>query len=479
MFVAGQDNPLPAAGPSATMGSGYMCRDTSATPELEGASAVGSHSADCGGKAMAKCRWHSQSEHLAFATCVGSRAAASSASDTNSARSKGEPTLGNAQTAALEAGIAAAVSAMAGEAEFANRSETAFALLRRGCCQCSRLPGGNKALGAVGREEKAVVVSFLARVARRRSAERQVRELGAVLLGSGSSAWLRLVRAAAADSSPLHKLLATEIEAAERQAHERRRRTHPQTLQCQQQQPQQLPLYTSRWSTGLEVDRTKADYVELADSDDEEEWEDQREEILEGSIARCHGHAWTGPMQSLSRNRSPNAMLRSPPVPPCHGARIFLREVATQRFLTVTEVLGVECCVMTELPASLFICHWRVEGVQTGGESVGAAARPCSSAALLGFAHEGVPGLGRFLGLRRPWRRRQLRDALASRGAGDLEACCASRHLGETESFFWQGSGAPLQHISSGLWLYVDAEQPEKVLLRPDGESCWEALPTT
>lgn len=91
---------------------------------------------------------------------------------------------------ALSAGIDAVMSAMSGEARFTNENEAAFALLRKGCRHSARSEA--MPLRLVIPEQQAVVVSFLARVADRRSAARRVKELGRILL-KASPSWQHLL----------------------------------------------------------------------------------------------------------------------------------------------------------------------------------------------------------------------------------------------------------------------------------------------
>lgn len=82
------------------------------------------------------------------------------------------------------------MSAMSGEARFTNENEAAFALLRKGCRHSAR--SDKMPLRLVIPEQQAVVVSFLARVADRRSAARRVKELGRILLKTSPS-WQHLL----------------------------------------------------------------------------------------------------------------------------------------------------------------------------------------------------------------------------------------------------------------------------------------------
>lgn len=84
-----------------------------------------------------------------------------------------------ARLQALQLGVVAIVDAMDGEVKFANNNETAFSLFRRGCRHCEKKTGDLDDIGP-----KASILAFLARIASRRGAARQLQELGAILLTS-------------------------------------------------------------------------------------------------------------------------------------------------------------------------------------------------------------------------------------------------------------------------------------------------------
>jgi len=149
-------------------------------------------------------------------------------------------------------------------------------------------------------------------------------------------------------------------------------------------------------------------------------------------------------------------------VPP-HESRIFLRERLSKRFLSITHVDDYDCCAMTDRATSLFVCHWVGKGCEgsSAWEPGSQGEEPCAdSSPDVGFAHEGVPALGCFLGCRRRW------------ADHDWEVCCASRNFGKREHFRW-GTDTSLQHRSSGLWLWVESDQ---VLLHTEKKSFWEVL---
>jgi len=312
------------------------------------------------------------------------------------------PAAESDRTLVLQHGVGAVIEAMSGEVAFANSNEAAFAMLRRGCHHCAQLP---EALDAM--EPKDTVLAFLARVASRRTAVRQVKELGRIL--AQAEAWRSLL----VDAPP--------------------------------------PL---------------------------------RDVLLANSPRRASLAAEAAVVVNWR-------LLQTTDPAPVQDARVFLRERRSKRFLTVADVLAVECCIMTELPASLFVCHSAASTARLPEESskqevdpdvaekedtARSAGAEEAETTTLGFEHEGVPAPGRFLIGRRPWRRTSLRDALT--GSGDWQLCCTSRDFGRHEEFLW-GSDATLQHASSGFWLYVDLASPGEVQLQAEKRSAWEALPAT
>mmetsp|Transcript_48364 Transcript_48364/g.90572 ORF Transcript_48364/g.90572 Transcript_48364/m.90572 type:complete len:340 (-) Transcript_48364:158-1177(-) len=322
-----------------------------------------------------------------------------------------KPADGNALAEkALLAGIEAVLSAMSGEVRFTNENEAAFALLRKGCRHCAgKDPGGVEALRQVSPEKKAVIVAFLGRIAEsRRLVARRVQELGAILAQSSPS-WQELL----AHSEPLggpNGLLAADLK----------------------------ELAISMPAAGPTVPVTASGDLNLP-----------AELVLE------------------------------------HEARIFLRERGSQRYLSIVcspTNDAAACIMMTELPVSLFVCYMYGKGSAGLSDAYGSSfsteeteisSQPSKSrlSALedetleFGLAHEGIPGLGRFLGSQRRWTRRWT----------EVEFCCSSRCFGKRE--IWsRGSGASLQHQSSGKWLYVDPSNPDQVILSSQDQSAWEVL---
>jgi len=295
---------------------------------------------------------------------------------------------GDGRIATLQRGVNAIIDAMAGEVQFANDNEAAFALFRKGCLHCEQFP---EILDAVG--PKTTIVDFLARVAVRRTTVRQVQEL-AVILGK-AKAW----RVAFGQMPPALSSVLSSY----------------------------LPL---------QVMMTETTEEEVA------------------SVAK-------------------------EPRGPGQDARIFLRECQSLRWLTVIERSTSDiACTMTECAASLFVCHRSSDQECEAAFEEDAAGHQevwgADANSRLGFEHEGVPACGRFLAVRPDWRQGSLRDALL--GSGDLQLRCTGRQFGRQEEFRWC-KGDTVQHLPSGLWLYVDPQLPEQVLLNPLKGSSWEALP--
>mmetsp|Transcript_88442 Transcript_88442/g.250698 ORF Transcript_88442/g.250698 Transcript_88442/m.250698 type:complete len:299 (+) Transcript_88442:134-1030(+) len=275
---------------------------------------------------------------------------------------------------ALERGVTAVIDAMAGEVQFANANEAAFALLRRGCRHCARQ---TCALDAV--EPKATVVAFLDRISARRTAARQLQELAAILVQAPG--WQPVL----AEGPP--RLLA----------------------------------------------------------------------VLAADL----------PVRDALARVSPPWLAKEAP-PPAQDARVFLREKRSGLFLTIAELPARERegCVMTAQACSLFIVS---RGHQSAPpDEVNDDIFVPEAGATLGFEHEGVPAFGRFLACRRPWQ-----QALAG---GGLQLCCTGKRFGRQEEFRWD-VGSALQHVPSGLWLYVDPAFPAEISVRAMERSAWEALP--
>lgn len=329
--------------------------------------------------------------------------------------------------AVLRVGVRAVIDAMAGEVRFVNENEKAFALFRRGCRLCAKMP---LELAAVS--SKDTIVAFMVRIAMRKSIGRQLQELGMILVQVSS--WRDLLANA---PSPLMEVLAAEA-----------------------------ALLTALMAA--RVDKTQP-----------------------------------------SSKTEPEPV--SSPAPE-HKARFFLREKQTRRFLTVADAIaGKERCIMTELPASLLICHSKDaehgESRKSSGEcemieleeraskdkeqqSAGQApvsplvsmvedlcddddsfSDEDSASAILGFVHEGVPALGCFLAGSR--KSNGVRDAVTSSPSYELR--CNSTTFGRQENFRWC-KDARIQHVPTGLWLFVDSAEPEVIALRAAQHSCWEAL---
>ena len=132
--------------------------------------------------------------------------------------------------------------------------------------------------------------------------------------------------------------------------------------------------------------------------------------------------------------------------------KIFLREVKTQRYLSVAQRQRNVKVFMTELPVSLFVTHTREEQFK--------------GICTLGFQHEGLPACGAFL-------RANQRFLEIFTSSDSLEVVCDGSHSCSDE-FVWHPD-ATIQHASSGRWLSVDGDN---VVLHMSNKSCWEAIPT-
>lgn len=293
---------------------------------------------------------------------------------------------------AMCSGVSAVVTAMSGEVQFLNDNEQAFALFRRGCRYCSDL---HDALEDV--EPKDVIIAFLARVALRKGAARQLRELCGILV-------------------KVHVWRDELLKG-----------------------PQQL------------VEVLSADASILA--------------------------AFAGASPEL---RAAVAQQSGAGAAPGHGARIFLREALSGRFLTVTERREREHdaptfeCIMTERPVSLFVCFEADEVEECDATDFKGSCRGGSIDGLvLGFAHEGLPALGCFLGTARARRRDSLRTAMF--GAKPPELRCDSLSLEDKGQWQWMTDGT-VQHVGTRWWLHVDPKNPGVAIMQDSGQSRWEAL---
>lgn len=158
--------------------------------------------------------------------------------------------------------------------------------------------------------------------------------------------------------------------------------------------------------------------------------------------------------------------------------RAFLRDQRSQRYLSVAELNSAVACVMTSRPASLFVCHHvlRPSGRSRKGaspkveEGVGGESVVPLATSVLGFEHEGIPAFQCFLTCRRRWR-----NPLVSGATHELR--CEGSGFGRGEEFQWHPNST-LQHMPTGLWLYVDPSNPVEVILHASKKSVWEALPT-
>lgn len=310
------------------------------------------------------------------------------------------------RAATLHRGVQAIVGAMAGEVQFTNENEEAFGLFRRGCRQCAQLPATLEAV-----DPKATIVAFLVRSAARRSAERQLQELGSILAQTAS--WHDLLSEA---PEPLQTIIARVLSDV-----------HPRDM------------LTGR-------------HVLLG-----------RRQAVEQTLCELEPHQDAG--WNLPVKADP---CKAAVAPPADEARVFLRERVSQRYLTIAEYQSAECCMMTETVVSLFVCHHSCSS-ESGDANEDAddskGMNELAHGVELGFEHEGVPALGRFLTCRRSWLPR-----------GDPELSCKGWDLSRNEEFHWHPD-ATIQHVNSGRWLYVDPDAPDKVAMHLSTKSSWEVLP--
>eukprot|EP00929_Paragymnodinium_shiwhaense_P120711 TRINITY_DN92740_c0_g1_i1.p1 TRINITY_DN92740_c0_g1~~TRINITY_DN92740_c0_g1_i1.p1 ORF type:complete len:493 (+),score=79.01 TRINITY_DN92740_c0_g1_i1:92-1570(+) len=410
---------------------------------------------------------------------------------------------------ALRDGVQAVVEAMASEVQFLNKKEQAFADFRRGCRHCITLPGNLEAV-----EEKALVVEFLQRIAQRRATASQVKEL-AGLLADASASWRQILLQS---KSPLRDLLDMC-------------KFGPQDHQAAAAAPQQAPPLAVQAGSA----RTHQD-----------SGSPQRLRLISRVMSGREGQKPQKPPAQIGEGRC--TISKPTPSPPSADSRVFLREFRSKRYLTVAFASAVldpvvaaqgvladasarpeqppedqhRHCVMTELPASLFVCHrkdfashtwtgdvavaarwhrhhsighggqegtwslWELQDqAQRGAEADDSQPSPSEEEAdsrICGFAHEGIPEFGHFLAPK-PWHRATLRDALTL-GAGkglpgdnrSKELCCMSPAFDKQEEFRWEQDGT-IQHIASERWLYVDPDYPDKVYMHDSKKSAWQALP--
>jgi len=421
---------------------------------------------------------------------------------------------------ALQRGVDAVVGAMAGEVQFANDNERAFALFRRGCHHCAQRPEDLDAIGP-----KDTILAFLNRVAGRKTAARQLQELGAILVQA--TAWRELFSEAPAalisvlaeeEQGVVAAALAQQVESALAPPGDGTRVFLRERCSMR---------YLTVWPT--------ASWVAAAPTMDNHDLDPYDSPVLPWDQIGCD------PQQSFKEEQDDH----------------FERGAAAERAR----------CVLTERATSLFICShgcsssfstapvdaegptcplghvlqpwttkggacdgcgretWRGEqvldcrecdwylcqschssalgkslspekrrararastwssarsadacnGAVARSRADSAASTTAESGVVLGFAHEGVPALGRFLVARKPWPA-SLRSAFTG-GRANLELFCASKCLGRQEEFRW-GADATIQHVPSGLWLYVDPSSPGTVCLHAFERSTWEALSAT
>ncbi|CAE7348595.1 tuf1 [Symbiodinium sp. CCMP2456] len=155
-----------------------------------------------------------------------------------------------------------------------------------------------------------------------------------------------------------------------------------------------------------------------------------------GILAKCDDTRewWKWPAQTVVQ---PPLLAIHEESAPRHEDRIFLRDRITSRYLSIIVQHGSAIqCTMTEKPASLFVVHADMAEYQE---------------AWLGFAHEGLPAFGCFLGYNN-----FFESWYASLGAGSEHPLpCEAEGLQAHSTFKWHPD-ATLRHLSSGLWLLGD-----------------------
>ncbi|CAK9036344.1 unnamed protein product [Durusdinium trenchii] len=115
---------------------------------------------------------------------------------------------------------------------------------------------------------------------------------------------------------------------------------------------------------------------------------------------------------------------------PRNSARIFLRELHTQRYLSVAQNNRSVQVVMTQQPGSLFVAH-----VRTGREERN----------RIGFQHEGLPACGSFL--RAHW---HLQEVFGFTGTESRQMQCDGHYFDSTDEFKWHPD-ATLQSLGETI----------------------------
>lgn len=392
---------------------------------------------------------------------------------------------------ALRRGVAAVVAAMKGEVEFANDNERAFALLRRGCHHCAKRP---EDLDAV--EPKDTILAFLARVSGRKSAARQLQELGAILVSS--AAWREVF---AAGPASLTSILAAEEQGAVAAFVEERavRALAPpgDGARVFLREQRSLRFLTVR----LAASRVEAAAAADDSADYDSPWDHcdyssrqkaSSHEVYERAATADHAECCLteqaaslfvcscGTRPSSAESPKPQDVEEGPLCPSGHALQPWLTSGGLCDGCGRETWRGEQ--VMDCRECDWYLCQSCHRSVleksqhRTRASSGRPSPAPAEPGAVLGFAHEGVPAPGRYLVARKPWPS-SLRSALTG-GRIQLELHCASKALGRHEEFRW-GSDAALQHVSSGLWLYADPGRPGTVCMHDSKRSSWEALPAT
>jgi len=324
----------------------------------------------------------------------------------------------SSRATSLRIGVKAVVDAMAGEMQFVNGSEDAFALFRRGCRHCAQAP---VELASVAQKE--TIVAFLSRVAARKSSWRQLRELASILIQVTS--WRDQLATA---PLPLLEVLA---EAAA---------VHSALMDAKQEawvaSAAKAPIPTHEARIFLREVKT-ARYLSIAQGDKGQERCIATELAASLFVCNCRWSA-AQPQQEIELATC---------VDPCPDGEDAQDEEDVEE-------------EEDDLPK-------RTDSL----EPESGADKPVG--AILGFAHEGIPSLGCYLACRRK-RGRRIREVVTR--WGEKEVCCSSRRFGRFEEFRWY-TDATVQHVRTGLWLTIDSADPSVVALDKTQRSYWEALP--
>lgn len=312
----------------------------------------------------------------------------------------------------LQRGVSAVVNAMASEVEFTNDNEKALRMFRLGCRHCERMPSILDDIGP-----KDTIVAFLARVAARRAAAQQVRELFSILVKAAT--WCEALNCA---PEPLRDVL-------ERNS----------AIQSAIKASQSVVANLEPPTHGARVflrERNSKQYLTVA-------------ALKSGAPGSC-----------IIMTELPASLFIA-----YHAEKDDCNTYANEAFWA-DDAFTSTCSE-----------DWEAESEQGCSSPKAGQGDPEEPAAcILGFEHEGIPNFRHFLGCQRSWRQASLHKALT--GAVELEVRCTNRRLGRRERFEWHAD-ASLRHVSSGRWLHVDPASTEEIRIHTMKRSTWEALIAT